>query len=404
MKHLAPTLLALLFAAPVAAGESAIATRQALESGAFAAGLSQLSARADDEALFGAGMVRFAQALERYAQTQFKYGLQPPRNISLPFLRLPLPPNPAPEELTYEKQRATFQAFLDDLAGVEATLARMKTSDVKIPLDLNAIAFDLTGAGKPEHRVKLGQIVAQLRMAPGGGLDKFDVSFDRADAIWLRGYTQLLSGALQFVLAHDWRGSFEAAAHLFYPRVAPAPLAGAEQSAESARAEMVGQRRQIADIVALIHSIHWPVAEPARLAAVHAHLKKAVALSRENWAAILAETDDDNEWMPSPQQKNGVVRAIGPVGQEQVDGWRAALDDIEAVLDGRKLMPHWRFATGFNFKRFLLEPRPFDGVGLATGHAVAPYVEKGEALSWETWGRWQRAFGGNFVGYAAWFN
>lgn len=403
MKQIVPALLALFFAAPASAGESAIATRQALESGAFGAGIAQLSARSDDEALFGVGMLRFAQALERYTQAQFRHGLQPPRGVGLPFLRLPLPPNPAPEELTYEKQRATLQNFLDDLTGVESALARVKGGDVKIPLDLNAVAFDFTGTGQSEYRVTLGRIMAQLRMASPNG-EAFNVSFDRADAIWLRGYTNLLSGALEFFLAHDWRPSFEAAAQLFYPRVSPAPLAGAQQSAESDRADFIGQRRQIADLIALLHSIRWNVAEPARLAKVHAHLKQAVALSRENWGAILAETDDDNEWMPGPQQENGAVRAIGPVAQEQVDGWRAALDDIEAVLDGRKLMPHWRFATGFNFKRFLLEPRPFDGVGLATGHAVAPFVEKGEALSWETWARWQRAFGGNFLGYAVWFN
>lgn len=396
------TLLAL--AQPATAGDSAIATRQALETGAGAATLPAMQARGDDESLFGAAMLQFAQGLERYAQAQFRHGLQPPRGLALPFLRLPLPPNPAPEELTYEKQRATLQAFLDDLRAVDARLARMKGGEVKIPLDLDAISFDLTGAGGGQ-RVKLGQILAQIRMTPGGAQgEAFEVGFDRADALWLRGYANLLSALLQFGLAHDWRTSFETAAPLFYPRVSPDVFAGVRQSAEAGRAEFVGRRTDIADMIAFVHSIRWSVAEPERLKAAHGHLKQAFALSRESWAAILAETDDDREWIPSPAQKNAAIRALGPITQAQVDGWRAALDEMEAVLDGRKLMPHWRFATGFNLKRLFFEPRPFDVVGIATGHALAPYVEQGEAISWDTWNSWQRVFGGNFLSYAAWFN
>lgn len=397
----AVALAALLLCQPAFAGEAAVATRQALERGTAATALAQLQAKSDDESLFGAAMLRFSQAIERYAQAQFRHGLQPPRGLALPFLRLPLPPNPAPEELTYEKQRATLQAFLDDLGAVDATLARMKGEDVKIPLDLNAVVFEPTG--RPDQKVTLGQILAQIRMAPATG-EPFEVAFDRADALWLRGYANLLSALIQFTLAHDWRPSFEAGAHLFYPRVSPSVFAGVRQSEEAGRSDFLGRRAELADAIALLHSIRWNVAEPERLKASHAHLKQAFALSRASWAAILTETDDDREWIPSPAQKNAAVRALGPITREQVDGWRAALDEMEAVVDGRKLMPHWRFATGFNFRRLFFEPRPFDAVNIVTGQALAPYVEQGEAVSWETWNRWQRAFGGNFLGYAAWFN
>ena len=103
---------------------------------------------------------------------------------------------------------------------------------------------------------------------------------------------------------------------------------------------------EITDFVVLIHEIRWPLIEPARLQAAHAHLKQAVAMSRASWKSILAETSDDREWIPGPQQKNGVVTSMS-VRQATVDGWLHALDDFDAVLDGKRLLPHWRFSQGF---------------------------------------------------------
>jgi len=106
-----------------AAGESADATRQALESGAFAEGERALADRVaatpgDDEARLGLGMVRFAEAIERFGQAQYRYGLGIGRlgvRIGVAFQLLPV--NPAPQPLSYEQQRANLQALLDDVAG-----------------------------------------------------------------------------------------------------------------------------------------------------------------------------------------------------------------------------------------------------------------------------------------------
>ena len=50
------------------------------------------------------------------------------------------------------------------------------------------------------------------------------------------------------------------------------------------------------------------------------------------------------------------------------------------------------------------EPRDFDLVLWAAGIGVAPYLEDGEVLGATEWSRLNRAFGGNFLGYAFWFN
>jgi hypothetical protein len=412
-----PLIVALLIfvalaVAPAHAGEDALATRHTLEDGQIAAGESALAARlaadpANNEARFGLGMIRFARAIERYGQSQYRYGLRPPRTMNAPLLRFPVPVNPRPEELSYEKQRETLKALLDDFAAVEATLAPMTDARVKIVLDLNAIKFDLRGDGKPDESERLSAILASLRMTQGDDANKpepFEVAFDNADALWLRGYAHLLSASIEFVLAYDWRVTFERAGRLFYPRIAPPPFGGAA-SAPDPRGEgwLFRDDAEVADLIALIHEIRWPIAEAARLQSAHAHLKQVIALNRLTWKAILARTDDDRAWIPGPRQKHGVITSM-PVTQEQVDAWLAALDEFDAILDGKKLIPHWRFAQGFNLRKVFFEPRPFDLVLWITGNAAAPYLEAGPISSAARWAEWQRVFNDNFPGYAFWFN
>ena len=148
--------------------------------------------------------------------------------------------------------------------------------------------------------------------------------------------------------------------------------------------------------------MHWQPTEPERLKAALSHLEKVVALSRESWGYILAETDDEAEWIPSPRQKNG---AIGmPVTQETVEGWMLFLDEFEAILKGEKLVPHWRLARGINIRRVFLEPRAFDPILWAQGSAALPYLEDGPVTDAATWNRMMAMFSGNFFGFAVWFN
>jgi hypothetical protein len=51
-----------------------------------------------------------------------------------------------------------------------------------------------------------------------------------------------------------------------------------------------------------------------------------------------------------------------------------------------------------------LEPRPLDLVLWVQGTAATPYLEKGELTKPAVWNRLTRVFGGEFVGFAIWFN
>ncbi|NBC95729.1 MAG: hypothetical protein GVY27_05165 [Deinococcus-Thermus bacterium] len=166
----------------------------------------------------------------------------------------------------------------------------------------------------------------------------------------------------------------------------------------------------LADAIALIHTIDWPLAEPERLTRALDHLETTVALSRASWTAILAETDDRREWLPNPRQ-TGIIpsRPGGPpvaVSEAMIEEWFLLLDEVEAILAGRTLVPYWRVrdGRGVNVRRVLVEPRPFDLILWIQGAAVAPYLEEGTLSRGDTWRRIAGAFGGRFLPFAVWFN
>ena len=132
------------------------------------------------------------------------------------------------------------------------------------------------------------------------------------------------------------------------------------------------------------------------------HLEAMIQLSRENWRRTMAETDDRNEWIPNPQQ-TGVLPRM-QVTEQRVTGWRQFLDEFEALLQGNKLLPHWRFDQGINLRRVFTEPTTFDIVLLIQGSAAVPYLEDGDFTTGETWEQIMNLFGGDFFRYFIWFN
>ncbi len=427
--RLALTVLLALSAASLSglpaarAGEAATLTQQFLESGKLDDAERSLAARlaanaGDDEARFGLGMVLFARAIENFSQHHYRHGLQPAAGSIFPFLRMPVPENPQPQRLTYEAQRAALQSFLDGLAAAEAALSPLGQGDVKIVLDLEQVRLNITGTpdGAQATLMDILRTVSMVPLPdmpaqPDGSLPPpgsapeapvpFEVAFDRADAIWLKGYCRLLSAALETVLAYDWSASFARAGSLFYPHLG----ADAEPIPSDFDALLggTGSAAVVADTIAMFHEIRWPVAEAARMRRAREKLKAVVAASRECWAAIVAETDDDREWIPAPRQKSAAMPSM-VITQERLDVWLAALGDFDAVLDGRKLVPHWRMAKGINLRRVFDEPAPFDLVLWATGHAALPYLEDGPVIPAESWQVWQSVFDGDFLLFAAYFN
>jgi len=402
---------------PAHAEEPPLAERY-LQGDGIAPGIASLEAHLaahgdDDQARFGLGALQFLRAVERLGQSLHRHGgLGPESGISriIPLLRLPVPPNPDPVETSYADARRIIATFIADLAAAEKTLAGIEAADVSLPLRFGLVRLDLDGDGEATEAEALWRLQAALA-GPARVRDEdrrrsaeaFVIRFDRGDAFWLQGYCHLLSAVGEYALAHDMERAFDVLAPRLFARPAVRQLpegmfrGGVTES-------FFGDIGVIADLIAAIHEMRFEVVEPARTTAVLGHLEAVLRLSRESWKAIEAETDDEHEWIPNARQACVIpdMRVTG----EMIAGWREFLDEAEAILAGRRLVPHWRLAEGrgINVRRVLAEPRTMDLIRWVQGSAAVPYVEQGPCTDPETWRRLERTFGGQFFGFAVWFN
>jgi hypothetical protein len=361
----------------------------------------------DDENRYALGAAQFVRAVERLGQGLYRYGLRGADDDSfaamagLPILRIPVPVNRNPEKITYEALNELLAAFAADLAVAEATLAGIGSEALDLRIDIGAIRLDLNGDGAGAEDEALWRMLKEVAELPW--LDEqtaraLTVDFDASDVPWLRAYCHILMAISEFPLAYDWRTAFETTFHSLFP------AADLPSSALNSKSAPSGDYRHFAgifDLVAFVHLNHWPVIAPDRLTSVLGHLEAVPPLSRENWRRILAETDDADEWLPSPRQSGALGLAVT---QEQIDGWMLFLGEFEALLKGEKLLPHWRFEQGINLRRMFLEPTTFDIVLLIQGFGALPYLEDEELTTGDTWRRIALIFGGDFFRYALWFN
>lgn len=393
----APEAAALFEAKIVAERDSALAALEAAAPG-------------DPAAAYAAGAGEFFTALEILAGGLHRHGFDSPQSFMLPLMRLPVPDNANPEPLAYEQFRAILVAFRDRLEKSAATLGSVPAdADIGMVIDLTRLGIDLNEDGTIAPDESAAAIMASLSRgsgAPDAAAPALTFRFDRADGYWLQGYAEFLMAQADFWLAHDFRNTFDGSFHMLFPR-AKLPLQDTLVPLDGGtNGGILTSEWRLADFISLVHLINWQVVEPERRQAARRHLMEMIRLSREDWKAIGAETDNDREWLPGPQQKGASPLTGLEVGEQQVQAWLAALDMAEDLLEGRTLLPHFRIADkGINMKRFFDEPKPFDLVLSITGPAIAPYLERGKILTSEEFNQIQRQFGGaGFLTFALWFN
>lgn len=404
------TSLFLSCAAPAFAGKATDVLTQNFYAGTLAEGGKVLAGLAGDgEALAeikaAEGVLAFAVAIERLGQSLHRHGLETHPGgamMQLPILRMPVEPNPNPEPITYEKWRAILQALFDDLNKADALLAEGAAADtagaVKLDIDLMKVRLDLNGDGKASET----ETFATILQAMAGNADPstapdLSFAFDKADLLWLRGYIQFLSAFAEFGLAVDFEDGFNKTGHAWFPR------AGLPMSKELLAPAMAGGfvDNSIGDAIALVHLLNWKVTDSERLRDVRIRLSDMASLSRDSWKAARAETDNDKEWLPNAKQTGRWGMAVDDA---TIDSWLAVMGEFETVLDGKKLMPHWRFNKGINVRRFFEESKQIDAVLIVAGVDAIPFLESGPISTTADWDRLMSAFRGNFLGYALWFN
>lgn len=408
---------------PVLAGsaEATTAYFEAQTAQQRAAAMAELAAAAphDPQAAYMHAAGLFFLAVERLGQSFHRHGLDNPRTMFTPILRMPTPENARPEPLDYGTFRFILERFHTDLSQSEAGFAALPDdAEIAIDVDFSTFGLDLDSDGRigPEENLQsiirgLADPRAARRAMRGRDADEateapaLSFRFDRADGYWLQGYANFLMANVDFWLAHDFRQTFDKSFHMLFPR-AGLPLQDILVPRQARPGDMLSSEWRIADLVSFIHLIDWEVVEPDRRRDARNHLLDMIRLSRRNWQAIRAETDNEREWLPGPHQPGQHPLTRLEVGEEQVKAWHDALDVAERLLEGEALLPHFRIAgLGMNMRRFFDEPEPFDLVLTITGPGAAPWLEEGEIVTSQQWADVRRQFGrGNFFGFALWFN
>lgn len=432
MRALILGLLTLLLLAPstARASEAGDLLRDSLYAGQFETGIAQLAQLPpdDSEAKFGQGVLTFASGMEDLSQALYRYGAVIP---DLDLLNLFLsamasrtePANPHPEKLTYAIVRDILQTFVTKMDAAKVLLEAGGGSGEYVTLiDSLRIKFDADGDGVVGETEIVGAALGPIfgrsaetgmnpdmnAPAPGGKVKKKSaapdvldttIGFDRADAIWLAGYSQILAAQADYLLAHDFEGLVNAYFHRIFPK---AGLPMQEFSSGGVLFLDPESDTGIADLIAAIHNLNFKVIEPQRLARVLGRLKEVTALSRQNWKAILAETDDNRELVPSPTQTSMVPGA--EVNAKMVAAWLATLDTADQILDGKLLVPHWRFKQGFDLKAYFETATRTDLVMLLTGQGAQEFLRDGPVADAKSFAEANAIFGDNLWGYAFWFN
>ena len=233
---------------------------------------------ADGQARLALGTVQFLRTVEGLAQDMYRHGLQPPRDVAmmLPFFRFPLPPNPRPEPLDYEKMRAIFKRALAGFEQTDQTLSAMGEAEVKLPIAIAQARLDLDGNGTADAQESLFAVFNATLAGGNMPPEAAEASPSPSTAEMHHG-----SGAMPISSARFsnscWRmterRASTSARHMLFPG---AGLPNAELNPQPGTSGDTMEMGPAADLLAAIHLMHWQPTEPERM-------KAALPTSKRSW-------------------------------------------------------------------------------------------------------------------------
>lgn len=386
----------LLFATAAAAQDKSGISSRIAETGLAATATSLEAATSPGDRL-ALGGVLFLHAIEKTLQTRWRHGMVRSGGF-VPVLRLPVPPNPAPDPFRAELVAEVFQTLIDDMTAARAPLETIgDADDAGVLLSLADIWFDIDMDGVRSADENLMRVAgATLRLGPRSGGTAPTIRFDTADAAWLGAYTHLLSAVADIVLAFDPTPQI---ARVIDTTAAMGAL-GASSGFANAYETTMGAE---IDMAAMILFSLQQQPDPTRTRSARTHLLAMIAQNRVFWARVATETDNFAEWIPNASQVSALGLTVPP---DTADVWLAVLTDAEDALEGRKLIPFWRLrkGAGINLKRLMQDPVPVDLAEWVHGAGLLPYMQDGERIGSENWWRLQELAHGDAALFAVWLN
>ncbi len=319
---------------------------------------------------FVLGGLYFLGAAERALQLRYAYGIDQTLVMmtGIPFLRLPIPENPTPQPLDPAAFETLFADATGDLArAIEILDTIGDADDFGTKIDTGNLWLDINANGTREPGEGVAEALGSLQRFQGGALPDVTVRFDTADAAWLSAYAHLLSGFAEVVVA------------LHPTERIGAVLADTEALAAFGTVPGKGFFTDGVDMVtALIGAIETQP-DPDHSRAAHAHFLAMIRDNRTFWARVAAETDNAAEWIPNAAQTTALPLTFPP---QTAEVWGEVLSEAEEVLEGRRLIRHWRmdFEHGVNLRAFMENPPELDVIGMIQGRTFLPYIERGPVM------------------------
>ena len=395
-RHLFATVFALL---PGLAVADPIALSREIGAGGLAPAEARLSALASPaaEEQFALAGIRFLGAVERALQLRWQVGLEADWT-ELPVLRLPIPANPEAREIKGEDITALLSGIIGDMEAARETLPP-QGAEFALEIDLADLWFDINANNTRDEGEELVR-VAGTALGFGGNWQpapgEMVIRFDTADAAWLEAYTHLLAGIATTIQAYD---PGPATDRIVQASKEVYALWGDSQP-DNAWDMMFG--KQVDRLTILLRAMEQKP-DQALASAAHDHFLKMIEANRRFWPLVLAETDNDREWVPNEAQ----VSALGiSLPEGTIERWQGVLHEAEQLLQGELLIPHWRYGAeaGISLKKLFDEAPAIDLIGMIQGEALLPYAEKGPLISGEAWSEFERMLQGDALMIAVFFN
>lgn len=342
---------------------------------------------------FALGGVRFLGAIETALQTRYAAGVPDSLTtlIDFPFLRLPVPENPAPSAFDPAMIDAMFATISTDLSDALTALDGIGGADVvAVRINTADLWFDINANGGRESGESWSDVTG---LVLGGGFGPLPaditINFDTADAAWLSAYAHLLSGVSELVLA------FSPAETIGNVLTANATMQDiAPLDPDSASFLDMSEFGDVADLVAIVIGALEQSPDADRTRAAHAHFLAMIADNRVFWSRVAQETDNDAEWIPNKKQQSALPI---PFPTDTGARWQAVLADAEAVLKGDLLIPYWRLGdrAGINLARLFQDPPEVDIAAFVQGYGLVPYMVRGRLIGMTNLTLFSELAGGN---------
>lgn len=328
--------------------------------------------------------VTFLGAVQAAYQARWRIGATDPL-LPLPLLGATLPANPDPQPMPSD----FVNGMMTDLSqAMQDSRDHLPQNEAALVLDLDDLWLDVDGNGQRSPSEDLGRL-AGLPLPEGPRV----ICFDRADVEWLRAYTHLIQAVATLILAFD-------------PEPALADRLALQQKLDEQFAQPPGQMARapsmqmqaqafgpIIDRIAVVLQTlrHQPT--PALTRDARDHLRQMVGANREFWRLVALEGDNDREWIPN----DGQQAALGfDLPQGTGPQWMALLDQMDQALQGKMLIPFWRFAPGhgIDLSKWLQDPQPVEIADWVQGTAALPYARPGLTVGGDSWDSFVQMFGG----------